>query len=139
MGICATIHTITTAKWGTILKKKETALIALLGAAAILLWGGLGIREKNKSEMIHITVDGEDYGTWRLSKNETIKIGETNVCEIKDGKVRMIKADCPDHLCMKQSPIDKNGGMIVCLPNKVIIEGKGTPDSAQTSGAAAVN
>lgn len=46
MGICATIHTITTAKWGTILKKKETALIALLGAAAILLWGGLGTREK---------------------------------------------------------------------------------------------
>lgn len=126
-------------KRGTILKKKETALIALLGAAAILLWGGLGIREKNKGEMIHITVDGEEYGTWSLSENETIEIGETNVCEIKDGKVRMIKADCPDHLCMKQSPVDKNGGMIVCLPNKVIIERKGTPDSAQTSGAAAVN
>lgn len=126
-------------KRGTILKKKETALIALLGAAAILLWGGLGIREKNKGEMIHITVDGEEYGTWSLSENETIEIGETNVCEIKDGKVRMIKADCPDHLCMKQSPVDKNGGMIVCLPNKVIIERKGTPDSAQTSGAATVN
>ncbi len=126
-------------KRGTILKKKETALIALLGAAAILLWGGLGIREKNKGEMIHITVDGKEYGTWSLSKNETIEIGETNVCEIKDGKVRMIKADCPDHLCMKQSPVDKNGGMIVCLPNKVIIERKGIPDSAQTSGAAAVN
>ena len=126
-------------KRGTILKKKETALIALLGASALLLWGGLGIREKNKGEMIHITVDGEEYGTWSLSKNETIEIGETNVCEIKDGKGRMIKADCPDHLCMKQSPVDKNGGMIVCLPNKVIIEGKGTPDSAQTSGAAAVD
>ena len=121
------------------MNKKETALIALLGAAAILLWGGLGIREINKCEMIHITVDGEDYGTWSLSKNETIKIGETNVCEIKDGKVRMIKADCPDQLCVKQSPVDKNGGMIVCLPNKVIIEGKGAPVSAQTSGAAAVN
>ena len=124
---------------GTILKKKETTLIALLGAAAILLWGDLGIHEKNKGEMIHITVDGEEYGTWSLSENETIEIGETNVCEIKDGKVRMIKADCPDHLCMKQSPVDKNGGMIVCLPNKVIIERKGTPDSAQTSGAATVN
>lgn len=121
----------------TVLKKKEVALIAFLTAAALLLWGGLTIHSKNKNEMIHITVDGEEYGTWSLSKDGTIKIGETNVCEIKDGKVRMIKADCPDHLCMKQAPVDKNGGMIACLPNKVIIEGKGTPDSAQGSGAAA--
>lgn len=126
-------------KRSTVLKKKETALIALLLSAAILLWGGLTLLDKRKGEMIHITVDGEEYGTWSLLKNETIEIGETNVCEIKDGKVRMIKATCPDHLCMKQSPVDKNGGMIVCLPNKVIIEGKGTPDSAQTSGVAAVN
>lgn len=123
----------------TVLKKKEIALIAFLTAAALLLWGGLTIHSKNKNELIHITVDGEEYGTWSLSKDGTIQIGETNVCEIKDGKVRMIKADCPDHLCMKQSPVDKNGGMIVCLPNKVIIEGKGTPDSAQDSGTAAGN
>ena len=41
----------------------------------------------------------------------------------------MIWADCPDHLCMKQHAIDKNGGTIVCLPNKVVIEGKKSSSS----------
>ncbi len=36
----------------------------------------------------------------------------------------MIEADCPDHLCMKQKAVDSTGGTIVCLPNKVVIEGK---------------
>ena len=36
----------------------------------------------------------------------------------------MISAECPDHLCMKQKAIDEKGGTIVCLPNKVVIEGE---------------
>ena len=35
----------------------------------------------------------------------------------------MISATCPDHLCMEQNPVNQNGGTIVCLPNKVVIEG----------------
>lgn len=53
-----------------------------------------------------------------------IKINDTNVCEIKNGEVRMTDADCPDHLCMKQKAVDSTGGTIVCLPNKVVIEGE---------------
>lgn len=45
----------------------------------------------------------------------------------------MIEADCPDHLCLKQRAVDSTGGTIVCLPNKVVIEGiKGT-SSDETS------
>lgn len=36
----------------------------------------------------------------------------------------MTEADCPDHLCMKQKAVDSTGGTIVCLPNKVVIEGE---------------
>lgn len=40
----------------------------------------------------------------------------------------MTDANCPDHLCMKQKAVDSTGGTIVCLPNKVVIEGeKGNP------------
>ena len=35
----------------------------------------------------------------------------------------MTEADC-DHLCMKQKAVDSTGGTIVCLPNKVVIEGE---------------
>ena len=74
-----------------------------------------------------------EYNT--LKKKEFIFIGGiliTNVCEIKDGQARMISAQCPDHLCMKQKAIDEKGGTIVCLPNKVVIEGEKSTDSKKT-------
>ena len=75
---------------------------------------------------------GKEYGTYSLEKDQTIKINDTNVCEIKDGQARMISAQCPDHLCMKQKAIDEKGGTIVCLPNKVVIEGEKSTDSKKT-------
>ena len=50
-----------------------------------------------------------------------IDIGSTNQIEIKDNTVRMVQADCPDHLCVKQGKIKSEGEMIVCLPNKVTV------------------
>ncbi|MCR5451173.1 MAG: NusG domain II-containing protein [Lachnospiraceae bacterium] len=44
-----------------------------------------------------------------------------NLVIIKDGKVWMEKADCPDKLCMKQGKISKEGQSIVCLPHKIIV------------------
>ena len=45
----------------------------------------------------------------------------TNVIEIKDGKVYVSEADCPDKLCVKQGPISKAGETIVCLPHKLVV------------------
>ena len=65
----------------------------------------------------------------KYGKDQVIAIGDTNVCEIKDGKVKMTEADCPDHLCMKQPAVGSAGGYIVCLPNRVVIQGEGDSDS----------
>ena len=48
-----------------------------------------------------------------------------NLIEIGDEKVRVIEADCPDKLDVKQGYISKPGETIVCLPNRLIIEIKG--------------
>ena len=65
----------------------------------------------------------------KYGKDQVIAIGDTNVCEIKDGEVKMTEADCPDHLCMKQPAVGSAGGYIVCLPNKVVIQGEGEGDA----------
>ena len=67
--------------------------------------------------------------TLGLAEDQVIQIGDTNVCEIKDGEVKMTEADCPDHLCMKQPAVGSAGGYIVCLPNRVVIQGEGDSDS----------
>ena len=112
------------------MKKKEAIFIAAILVIAGVLWLVFQISGQRSHNMIRITVDGKEFGTYSLSKDQVIHIGDTNVCEIKDGKVTMIEATCPDHYCMKQKAVDEHGGSIICLPNKVVIEGK---DSAEPS------
>ncbi len=46
----------------------------------------------------------------------------TNLIEIKNGKVRVIEASCPDKVDVKQGYIKNVGEIIVCVPNRLIIE-----------------
>ena len=118
-----------------ILKKKEVLFIAGILVFALALWGFLTVLRRGDYGSVRITVNGEEYGTYSLAENQKISINDTNLCEIKDGKVKMIEADCPDHLCMKQPAVGSSGGTIVCLPNKVVIEGEKTADSETDSPA----
>ena len=72
---------------------------------------------------IVISVAGEYFGDYSLGEDQVIEINDTNVVEIKDGQARMIHAECPDQLCTYMGPITGAYGLIVCLPNAVIVEG----------------
>ena len=48
-----------------------------------------------------------------------------NLIQIGDEEVRVIEADCPDKIDVKQGSISRIGETIVCLPNKLVIEIKG--------------
>lgn len=115
------------------MKKKELTFIIGIIVFAMLLWGGMYLFRQGHYGSVTITVDGQEYGTYSLAKDQMISIGDTNVCEIKNGQARMIEADCPDHLCLKQRAIDSTGGTIVCLPNKVVIEGEKGSSSDDSS------
>jgi hypothetical protein len=71
---------------------------------------------------IVITVDGKLQYTLPRDRDRVIPIpgpfGDT-VVEIKDGKVRVREAHCPNRICEKQGWITK--GAIVCLPNRIVI------------------
>ena len=111
------------------MKKKEFIFIGALLAVSVLLCVYVYVLPHGKYGSIQITVDGELYGTYSLGKDQVIAIGDTNVCEIKNGEVKMTEANCPDHLCMKQPAVGSAGGYIVCLPNKVVIQGEGEGDA----------
>ena len=111
------------------LKKKEAVFIGALLVISVVLCIFVYAVPHGTHGSIQITVDGELYGTYSLAEDQVIQIGDTNVCEIKDGEVKMTEADCPDHLCMKQPAVGSAGGYIVCLPNRVVIQGEGDSDS----------
>ena len=78
-----------------------------------------------RAAIVEITVDGNVYKTLSLKEDATVDVpsegGHTNTVQIKDGKVFMKKADCPDKICVHHKGIRSNGETIICLPHKVIV------------------
>lgn len=74
---------------------------------------------------VRVSVNNREYGVYSLDKNQKITIGGDdweNILEIKNGSANMIKADCPDKVCVNHAAICKKGETIVCLPHKVVVE-----------------
>ena len=106
------------------MKKKDLILISVILGIALVSFGIIKFTQKDGKEVI-VTVDGQKVHTASLEKDQVYEIpvkNGKNVMEIKDGKVRMKQADCPDLICRKHTAIEKSGETIVCLPHKVVIE-----------------
>ena len=61
-----------------------------------------------------------------LIKNARIADGTGNPMyyadlAVKDGKIAVTQASCPDHHCMARG-FCNSGAQIVCLPNRLVIE-----------------
>ena len=57
------------------MKKKELTFIIGIVVFALILWGGMYLVRQGHYGSIRITVDGEEYGTYSLSKDQVISIG----------------------------------------------------------------
>ncbi len=112
------------------LKKKDLLLVAIILAAAGLMFFLYKLSGAHDAGCITIKVNGETEGVYSLAEDREIDInGGTNHLVIKNGKADMTEADCPDKLCVKQKEISKNGESIICLPNKVIVEADSSENS----------
>ena len=70
-----------------------------------------------------ISSRGEVVATVELSQDRefTVENGEDyNIITVKDGKIAVTEATCPDHYCMKRGFCNQ-GTEIVCLPNSLVI------------------
>ena len=104
------------------MKKNDWILIAAVLAVSAVFLGVYFFRPQQKDGAAVVTIDGEVFGSWPLSEDRTVEIGDGNRLVIKDGKADMVWADCPDKLCVKQRAISRNKESIICLPNKVVVE-----------------
>ena len=91
-------------------------LACLCIAVCVIIYAG-GMK---KGSYITVTIDGKEYGTYSLQENQTIPVGG-NTIAIKNGKAKMIEADCPDQLCIKQKEVCYDKESVICLPNKVVV------------------
>lgn len=80
---------------------------------------------------ISIEVNGEEYKKITFSNDNKLRYLDINTkygynkLEIYKKKVRVVEASCPDQLDVKQGFIENIGEIIVCLPNRMVVEIKG--------------
>lgn len=115
------------------MKKFDVIIIVVVIAVSIIGAGVFAMTHKGNydKKYAEVYVQGKLYETIPLDskaekKTFTVKtkLG-TNLISAENGGVRIIDADCPDKICIKDGFKDKPGETIVCLPNKLVVEVKG--------------
>ena len=109
---------------------KRLNLILVLAIAAVACVGLVATRlmgaNTNADTATVVIRDGEqNVHELPLSQNTTKTVTTdlgTNLIEIKDGRVRVEEADCPNQDCVHQGWIDAAGQQIVCLPHMLTVD-----------------
>ena len=104
--------------------RNDIIFVISVVAFAVLVFFCFKLTMKN-GKSAKVTVDGKTIYTLSLNEDAQKKVktelGE-NTVSVKDGKVSVIFADCPDKICAKHRAISKSGETIVCLPHKLVVE-----------------
>ena len=94
------------------------AVLAACIGLSLLTFGG------ETASRAQISSGGRVVRTVDLSINQEFTVeteGGYNIVTVKDGKIAVTEASCPDHYCMARG-FCNSGAQIVCLPNKLVIE-----------------
>lgn len=111
--------------------KYDKILIILVGIFSVIsIIATKKLFNNIDDKYIYIEVNGQKYKEILLdpSFKKTIEIKTDfgkNILKIENESVRVIEASCPDKLDVKQGRISQPGEVIVCLPNKLLIEIRG--------------
>ncbi len=104
--------------------KMLIAALLLVSVLSIVLLGRL----LGQGSVAVVEVDGQRICCLDLSvdgrRAVTGRLGDT-VIQIRDGRVRVIDSPCPHKLCVRMGWVERAGGLIVCVPNRVVVRVEG--------------
>lgn len=107
-----------------LIKPIEAVIIALalVGCVAFIL-----ITNSSRGSKTAVITCGEVQRELSLEYDGVFNV-EGAELEVKNGRIRLCNADCPDKLCEKTGFIGAPGQSIICVPRKitVLISGENT-------------
>lgn len=78
---------------------------------------------KDGADTAEIYIDGDLKYTLDLSVDKEIELLEGKMkIVVSEGRIYVKHSDCAEQLCVHSTPLSSHGGVIVCLPNKVVIK-----------------
>ena len=103
----------------------KTKYWVLLLALVLVLCTGLSLWlfRPQQAGFVQVTAKGQLLHTLPLSVDTVVTVETelgTNIITVKDGKVAVTQADCPDQHCVNRG-FCSGGAQIVCLPNRVVL------------------
>ena len=105
--------------------KTRTWIALLCGVFLICLMIGVwALLPREGADLAQITSQGKVIKTVNLKENQQFTVttpeGGVNVITVRDGKIAVTEASCPDHYCRNRG-FCSGGTDIVCLPNRLVI------------------
>ena len=88
--------------------------------AAMCIWLSIPLFTQEQARFAQISSMGQVVKTVDLTVDQEFTVDGKNTVTVKDGKIAVTWADCPDHYCMKRG-FCGGGADIVCLPNRLVI------------------
>lgn len=110
----------------------DAVLIAFFLVLSAMLFVLLPGRLISGGSDVVVRRDDRIAGRFSLDEDRLIEvlgpIGPTSI-RIEHGRARVESSPCPNKFCVHAGTVGREGGLIVCVPNRVIVTvGNGTPE-----------
>lgn len=107
-------------KYKDIFKIGDIFILLLVFVLVVLT---IGFSLQKGADIAEIYIDGELCYTLSLSEDKSLEIldGKMTIV-VENGHICVSESDCVEQLCVHASSISDQGGVIVCLPNRVVVK-----------------
>ena len=117
---------------------KTKSWIIVLAAITIICLGLSAwlLQPDTRATQVRVISEGKVLYTLPLTQDTQVQIATArgiNTVTVKDGKVAVTEADCPDQHC-KARGYCSGGIQIICLPNRLVLEFVGQRNVDGVSG-----
>lgn len=106
--------------------KKDLLLIAVILAISAAGFAVNYFINQKPAIYLEVSVDGQVLQVLPLNQDTDLIIegvnGGFNHLIVQNGSTWIDDASCPDKICIHQGHVSLTGQMIVCLPNRIIIQ-----------------
>jgi len=102
----------------------DVALVMLVLLCAGVLFVVLPGRVLSRGSEVEVLADEKLVGTFPLEGDMRLNVSGplgVTVVTIRNGRARIESSPCPRGICMHAGDIGAEGGVLACVPNRVIV------------------
>ncbi len=102
----------------------DAAILGIVITGALVLFFVLPTQVLSSGTMVEIRSSDRLVGRFALDRDRVVEVPGplgTTVVKITKGRARIVSSPCPKHICTHTKDIGREGGLIACVPNEVVV------------------